>query len=323
LQKLNKQDLAIKIIYIMTLQELGEKSPIAYLSSLEDIEFQHHSTKIYEHKIEVKGTELSEIKETSKISKFEEGEEIILNIIILHTRSIGNRKLEIITINTESGEIVDKKLNTWVTSIKLGKTFVRSMNSLELKRFKIDWNKLWRPNIEDAELRGYSNHYPQVDNREKLELVSRRMSKIQGQNEEKFYIKKDELPKNHTSQRPQFKVPISAPNLGWETLVDVPVEEKEPPSLPENKQQIKDENEFEEMNAVQNNQEKSVKRSQNEIKPRKTETDEVFINSRIVSNDDNLTAMNILEGVVDPFSTPILYHLSKASYVTINSDEEG
>merc|ERR1719167_948007 len=110
LQKLNKQDLAIKIIYVMTLQELGEKTPIAYLSSLEDIEFQHHSTKIYQHKIEVMGTELSEIKETSKISKFEEGEEIILNIIILHTRSIGNRKLEIITINTESGEIVDKKI---------------------------------------------------------------------------------------------------------------------------------------------------------------------------------------------------------------------
>merc|ERR1711894_615200 len=123
----------------------------------ENVELQYHSTKIFDHNIEVDGVKLSELKEVTEITVLDTDHEKLLGTIMLHSRTIGNRKLEIITENSDSNEIIDHKIRTFVTIIADSTCITRAMSTPELRKFKIDWNKLWKPKFTDIQLQEYVN----------------------------------------------------------------------------------------------------------------------------------------------------------------------
>jgi len=122
----------------------------------EDVELQYHNTKIFDHSLQVYGQELSEVKEITEITVLEGGFEKYLGNIILHSRSIGNRKLDIITENTDNNEVIGHTLKTFVRNDQNCKSFTRAMSSTELKKFRKDWNRLWKPSFTDIELQQYA-----------------------------------------------------------------------------------------------------------------------------------------------------------------------
>merc|ERR1712136_28239 len=126
------------------------------LSLGEDVELQYHNTKIFDHSLQIHGQELCEVKEITEITGLEGGFEKYLGNIILHSRSIGNRKLDIITENTDNNEVIGHTLKTFVRNDQNCKSFTRAMSSTELKKFRKDWNRLWKPSFTDIELQQYA-----------------------------------------------------------------------------------------------------------------------------------------------------------------------
>jgi len=133
------------------------------LSLGEDVELQYHNTKIFDHSLQIHGQELSEVKEITEITVLDGGFEKYLGYIILHSRSIGNRKLDIITENTDSNEIGGHTLRTFVKNDQNCKSFTRAMSSTELKKFRKDWNQLWKPSFTDIESQEYALKCSQMD----------------------------------------------------------------------------------------------------------------------------------------------------------------
>ena len=150
--KTKERDTSYLPVFHTSVQEIAQnnKSPFG-----EDVEIQYHSTKIFDHNIEVDGIKLSEIREVASITVIEAYHERFLGTIMLHSRTIGNRKLEIITHNSDSNEIIDHKIRTFVTMIVNSTCVTRAMSTPELRKFKLDWNKLWKPKFTDTQLKEY------------------------------------------------------------------------------------------------------------------------------------------------------------------------
>jgi len=133
------------------------------LSLGENIELQYHDTKVIDHSIQINGEDLSELKEITGIIVLERGFQKYLGTMAVHSRSIGNRKLDIVTQNTDNNEVIGNTLRTFVRNDNNGKSFTRAMSSSELKKFINDWNKLWKPSFTDIDLQDFIQTSAQAD----------------------------------------------------------------------------------------------------------------------------------------------------------------
>jgi len=120
--------------------------------------YQTHETTIFEHKLQVNESELSEFMEKIVITKRDPKlpQTDLTQNVLLHRRKIDNLELIIKTIATQNDEIIDFNLNTHVYENNGISISSRSMCKDELKRFKTTWRKLWRPNFSDNELYNYA-----------------------------------------------------------------------------------------------------------------------------------------------------------------------
>jgi len=120
--------------------------------------YQTHESTIFEHKLEVDGSELSEFMEKIVITKNDpmHPETDCIENVLLHRRKMDNLELIIKTVATQDDEIIDYNLNANVYEYNESTISSRSMSRDELKRFKITWRKLWRPNYSNDELYDYA-----------------------------------------------------------------------------------------------------------------------------------------------------------------------
>jgi len=149
-----------------------------YNATEDQFVYQTHATTIFEHKLQVNESELSEFMEKIVITKNdpEHPETDSIENVLLHRRKMDNLELIIKTVATQNDEIIDYNLNANVYENNGSTISSRSMNQDELKRFKITWRKLWRPNYSDDEL----YHYALLDtetqpNRNSLHPISNNM----------------------------------------------------------------------------------------------------------------------------------------------------
>jgi len=120
--------------------------------------YQTHETTIFEHKLQVNESELSEFMEKIVITKRDPKlpQTDLIQNVLLHKRKIDNQELIIKTVSTQKDEIIDFNINTNVYENNGISISSRSMCKDELKKFKTTWRKLWRPNFSDNELYDYA-----------------------------------------------------------------------------------------------------------------------------------------------------------------------
>jgi len=120
--------------------------------------YQTHVTTIFEHKLKVDDCELSEFMEKVVITKRDPmyPEDDTVENVLLHRRKMDNSELIIKTVATQKDEIVDYNVKTNVYMNEGSSVSSRSMSKDELKRFKLSWRKLWRPNHSDDDLHDYA-----------------------------------------------------------------------------------------------------------------------------------------------------------------------
>jgi len=120
--------------------------------------YQTHETTIFEHKLQVDESELSEFMEKIVITKIDPKlpQTDLIQNVLLHKRKIDNLELIIKTVATQNDEIIDFNMDTHVYENNGISISSRSMCKDELKRFKTTWRKLWRPNFSDNELYDYA-----------------------------------------------------------------------------------------------------------------------------------------------------------------------
>jgi len=120
--------------------------------------YQTHESTIFEHKLEVDGSELSEFMEKIVITKNDpmHPETDCIENVLLHRRKMDNLELIIKTVATQDDQIIDYNLNANVYENNESTISSRTMSRDELKRFKVTWRKLWRPKYSDDELYEYA-----------------------------------------------------------------------------------------------------------------------------------------------------------------------
>jgi len=123
--------------------------------------FQTHATTIFHHKIQLENIELSEIKEETVVTNQDSANTIDIHskrLILLHTRKMGQMELIIKTVSSENNELIDHDTKGYVTvgSINGEHNVRRLMSRDELKIFRRDWLKLWRPKFTDQEATRYA-----------------------------------------------------------------------------------------------------------------------------------------------------------------------
>jgi len=120
--------------------------------------FQTHESTIFEHKLQVGDSDLSELMEKVVITKTDPKYPDMDTVenVLLHTRKMDNLELTIQTVTTLNDEIIDHNLKATVYNIEETSTSSRLMSQDELYKFKTRWRKLWRPNYSDDKLYDYA-----------------------------------------------------------------------------------------------------------------------------------------------------------------------
>jgi len=129
-----------------------------YNAATDQFVYQTHASTIFEHKLQVDGSELSEFMEKIAITKNdpEHPETDSIEHVLLHRRKMDNLELIIKTVATQDDQIIDYNLNANVYENNESTISSRTMSRDELKRFKVTWRKLWRPKYSDDELYEYA-----------------------------------------------------------------------------------------------------------------------------------------------------------------------
>ena len=109
--------------------------------------FEIHSTDIMQHEITVCGIPL---RETKKLTKINIDNNHPYKEIMIHTRNIGDKAIEVTNIST-NGRVIDVIVDT---SCGVGVNYLansRTMSEEEIMQFRRDWGKLWIP-VSDEEM---------------------------------------------------------------------------------------------------------------------------------------------------------------------------
>ncbi len=93
-----------------------------------------HKVVLMEHELEMEGQVLRETKEMSTIHSDSTGPD---QIVLVHTRMIGDRAYQIREVK-QGDKVIEATVNT-------------TMNENQVNEFERDWKKMWIPAISDSQ----------------------------------------------------------------------------------------------------------------------------------------------------------------------------
>jgi len=137
---------------------------------LDNARIEKHKAHVMDHNLVVSGVNVSERKERTLVTvedikgnKIAEGNPI--KTIIVHTRSIGERKYAMKETKDINGKVTDSKV-------------VTEMSDEDIKKFEEDWKDYWIPTITDEQIESgeFENELNALKEKEPIESVKINMS---------------------------------------------------------------------------------------------------------------------------------------------------
>jgi len=175
------------------------------------IKIERHKVHVMEHNLVVSGVKVCEKKESIAVTQEDFNQEIAsgskpLRTIVIHSRSIDDRKYSMEEVKDIDGNIIENKAIT-------------EMSDDEIKKFEEDWKDFWIPTISDEQIESgeFQNELQEID-------IKKAMKNVSSNNSEKQKIQVDQADEVYQDTQNDEVSMQDMKAAGGETIISEPKE---------------------------------------------------------------------------------------------------